>query len=214
MRFTHIAAPPCTNKENRQFQWDPACQDAFDTLKERLAEAPLLVLPRDEDLFVLDTDASNVTVGMVLSQALDSEKLVIAYYSRLHAQTEVNYCTSRNELLTVVEGLRQFRPYVLGRHCMIRTDHDELRWFWRAPNLVGQQARWLDFLGEFDFEIAYRPGYRNRNADALSRRSCRARVFCRGDPPYEGLENRAAVVMGTPTAAKSMKTHETWPLEN
>ena len=56
----------------------------------------------------------------------------------------------------MVEGLRQFRPYVLGLHCVIRTDHAALRWFWRAPNLVRQQARWLDFLGEFDFENIYR----------------------------------------------------------
>ena len=55
-------------KKNRPFQWDPACLDVFDTLKDGLTEAPVLALPRDEGLFVLDTDASIVAVGVVLFQ--------------------------------------------------------------------------------------------------------------------------------------------------
>ena len=129
----------------------------------------MLALPHDVGLFVLYTDASDVAVGVVLFQVLDEEERVIAYHSRLYAQTTINYCTSRKELLAVVEGLRQFRPYVLGRQCMIRADYAALILLWRTTNLVGQQARWLDFLGEFDFGIAYRPGSRHTNADALSR---------------------------------------------
>ena len=75
----------------------------------------MLALSPDEGLFVLDTDASNVAMGVVLSHVQDGEERVIAYYSRLYAQTEVNYCTSRKELLAVVKVLRQFRPYVLSR---------------------------------------------------------------------------------------------------
>ena len=115
-------------------------------MKERLTSAPVLGLPRDDGLFVLDTDASEVATSVVLSQVQDGVERIIAYYNMLYAQAEINYCTTRKELLAVVEGLRQFRPYVLGRHCVVRTDHAALRWFRRAPNLVGQQAWWLDFL--------------------------------------------------------------------
>ena len=87
----------------------------------------MLALPKDEDLFVIDTDAPDVAVGVVLSQVQNGEERVIAYYSRLYAQTEINYCTSRKELLVVVEGLRKFPPYVLGRNCMIRTDRAALK---------------------------------------------------------------------------------------
>ena len=111
----------------------------------------MLALPHD-GLFVLDTDASDVAVGVVLSQVQDGIERVIAYYSRLYAETKVNYCAPYKELLVVVEVLRQFRPS-LRRHCANKTTHAALRWFWWAPDLVGQ-SRWIDFLGEFDFEIA------------------------------------------------------------
>ena len=81
-----------------------------------------------------------------------------------------------------------------------------------GPNLVGQQARWLDFLGEFDFEIVYRLESRHWNADALSRRSCRTCVFNRGDPSLENLEYRVAEVIRTPVVAETVDTHDTWAL--
>ena len=57
------------------------------------------------------------------------------------------------ELLAVVEALRQFRPYILGRHFRMSSDHAALHRFQRAPNLVGQQARWLDVLGDIASEL-------------------------------------------------------------
>ena len=68
----------------------------------------MLALPKHEGLLILYTDASDVAVGVVLSQVQDGEERVIAYYSSLYAQTVINYRTSRKELLAVVEGLRQF----------------------------------------------------------------------------------------------------------
>ena len=79
-----------------------------------------------------------------------------------------------------------------------------------GPNLVGQQASRLDFLGEFDFEIVYRPVSRHRNADALSQRSGRTCVFCRRGLPNRDLENRTAEVVVTPAAAKSVQTPGDW----
>ena len=141
--------------------------------------SPVLALPRDEGKYIVDTDASDAAVGAVLFQIQDGEERPVAYFSRLYSRTEINYCTTRKELVAVVEALWQFRPYVLGHHFRVRSDHAALRWFQRAPNLVGQQARWLDLLGEFDFYVEYRPGYRHGNADTLSRSSCRSCAFCR-----------------------------------
>ena len=99
--------------------------------------SPVLTLLRDEGEYIVDTDASEAAVGAVLSQIQDREERPVAYFSRLYSRTKVNYCTTRKELLAVGEDLRHFRPYVLGRHFRVRTDHAALRWYQRAPNLVG-----------------------------------------------------------------------------
>ena len=190
--FSEIAAPlHALTKKNRRFQWDSDCQSAFETLKQRLVSSPVLGLPNDEGEFVVDTDASEHAVGAVLSQSQDGEERVIAYYSKLYSRSESNYCTSRKELMAVIEALKQFRPYILGRRFRVRSDHAALRYVYWAPNLIGQQARWLDLLGEYNFQIEYRAGSKHQNADALSRRSCRSCAFCSKAPAVECLRTCA-----------------------
>ena len=79
------------------------CQTAFETLKERFVSFPVLGLPNDEGEFVVDTHASEHAVGDVLSQSQDGDERVIAYYSKLYPRSESNYCTSRKELMAVVD---------------------------------------------------------------------------------------------------------------
>ena len=66
-------------------------------------------------------------------------------------------------------ALKTFRTYVLGRHFTLRTDHASLTQLLKSPEPVGQQARYLDLLAEFDFTIIHRSGKSNANADFLSR---------------------------------------------
>jgi hypothetical protein len=130
-------------------------------------------MPKDNGDYRLDTDASNNSIGAVLSQIQDGEERVVAYASRLLTQQEKNYCVTRRELLAVVYFMKHFRPYLLGRKFLVRTDHAALKWLRNMPEPVGQQARWLELLEEYDFEIEHRPGKKHANADALSRRPCR-----------------------------------------
>ena len=78
-----------------------------------------------EGMYVLDTDASDVGLGAVLSQVQGGTERVIAYSSRTMNRSEAKYETTRKELLAVVNGLKQFRQYLLGRHFVIRT----VKWF-------------------------------------------------------------------------------------
>ena len=71
--------------------------------------------------------------------------------------------------------MRYFKQYLLGRQFKIRTDHWALTWLRRTPDPIGQQARWLEVLEEFQFSIEHRPGSRHGNADAMSRRYCKVR---------------------------------------
>ena len=125
-------------------------------------------MPQDEGVFYLDTDASDVGLGAVLSQEQDGSEVVIAYASRALSRPEQNYDVTRRELLAVVYGLRTYKEYLLGRPFVVHTDHAALQWLRRTPEPMGQQARWLDFTEQFQFDVVHRAGSRHGNADGLS----------------------------------------------
>ena len=114
--FASIAAPlHALTRKNAVFRWTEECDVAFRRLKQSLTTAPTLSLPRDDGSYVLDTDASNSGLGVVLPQLQDGEEKVILYASRLLSKAERNYDTTKKELLAVVYGLKQCRQYLLGR---------------------------------------------------------------------------------------------------
>ena len=80
----------------------------------------------------------------------DGKEVVVAHGSRLLSKAERNYSATRRELLTVVTFTHQFRPYLLGRHFTIRTDHSSLQWLQNFKEPEGQLARWMEQLQEFD----------------------------------------------------------------
>jgi len=129
-------------------------------------------MPRDSGEYILDADASDKSLGAVLSQCQDGVERVVAYASRSLDRREMNYCITRKELLAVIHSLKYFKQYLMGRSFTIRSDHAALTWLRRTPDPIGQQARWLEIMEEFDFQIVHRPGDRHGNADALSRRPC------------------------------------------
>jgi len=124
---------------------------------------------------VIDADCAGSAAGAVLQQWQSGQLRVIAYASRALSAAERNYCVTRKEQLAIVYGLKQFRPYVLGHRTVVRTDHAALIYLKTAKEPVGQQARWLDFIAQFDIDLQYRKGSSHANADGLSRRPC--------DPP-------------------------------
>ena len=105
------------------FHWTPECDRAFQKTKQLLTEAPILGYPTADDPFVVDTDASLVGVGAVLSQTQDSKAKVISYFSHRLYKAESNYCVTRRELLAVIKALREFHPYLFGRPFTPCTDH-------------------------------------------------------------------------------------------
>ena len=146
---------------------------AFEELRLRLVTAPILVFPDFSLTFVLDTDASDIGIGAVLSQLQeDGSERVIAYASRVLTRPECRYCVTRKELLAVVFFTRHFRAYLLGRKFCLRTDHGSLTWLRNFKEPEGQLARWMERLQEYDFTISHRPGRKHQNADALSRGPC------------------------------------------
>ena len=158
------------SRKGVEFRWTEEQQASFDDLKFCLTSAPVLGLPMDDGRFVLDTDCSDFAAGAVLSQYQGENLRVIAYASRTLRGAELNYNTTRKEMTAVIYGLKLFQQYLLGRRFLLRTDHAALTSLMKTPDVVGQQARYLDFISQFDFEIVHRPGTSHGNCDSLSRR--------------------------------------------
>ncbi|KAL1122261.1 hypothetical protein AAG570_003666 [Ranatra chinensis] len=111
--------------------------DKFNGIKQALMRAPVLRYPDFTRQFVLTTDASGVAVGAVLSQVENGEDRPVAYASRKLTDAETRYPAIERELLGVVWGVQQFRPYLWGRRFKVRTDHKPLVWVDRgAENVV------------------------------------------------------------------------------
>ncbi len=161
-------------ERTKSFNWTTECQAASDNLRCQLTTTPVLAYPDFTRDFIVDTDVSDSGIGTVLSQVDDDgQERAIAYASRVLSKAERKYCVTRRELLAVVVFLREFRPYVTGRHFTLRTDHGSLTWLRNFRDPEGQLARWLEILQEFDFTIIHRHGSKHTNADALSRIQCR-----------------------------------------
>lgn len=171
--FSLIAKPLFLLTENNvKFNWTFECDLAFEKLKQNLITSPILSFPSGKGEFIIDADASNHGIGVVLSQIQDGKERVISYYSRVFSKSERNYCVTRRELLAVVDAMKSFHHYLCGRKFLVRTDHISLRWLMSFRNLEGQLARWLERLQQYDFEIVHRAGKSHGNADGLSRRPC------------------------------------------
>ena len=159
-------------ENNRKFIWSKECEESFEKIKYALVNAPVLAFPTENDKFILDTDASLTGQGGVLSQVIDGKEKVIGYFSKCFSKTERRYCVTRGELLAIVNSIKFFHHYLLGRNFLVRSDHSSLKWLFNFKNVEGQLARWLTFLSGYDFSIEHRVGKLHSNADALSRRPC------------------------------------------
>ena len=157
-------------KKKGPFSWTEKQQDAFKVIQQALINSATLAYPYPYQPFILDTDASNDTIGAELIQVHEGKEYVISYASKVLTPAQKKYCTTRKELLAVVTFTKQFRNYLLGNQFTIRTDHNSLTWLLRFKTIEGQLARWLEALSEYDMVIQHRSGKNHGNADGLSRR--------------------------------------------
>ncbi|GKA02986.1 putative nucleotidyltransferase, ribonuclease H [Tanacetum coccineum] len=137
----------------KTFDWGEEQELAFQTLKDKFYNAPVLALPDGPEDFVVYCDASGLGLGYVLMQ----RGKVISYASRQLKIHEKNYTTHDLELGAVVFALKIWRHYLYGTNSIIYTDHKSLQHIFnqKEPNM--RQRRWLELFIDYDCEICYHP---------------------------------------------------------
>ena len=138
-------------------------------LKDALCSLPSLTLPVPSDSFLLQTDASGVGLGAVLSVVREDVEWPVAYFSKKLQPRETRYSATELEGLAVVAAVTHFDAYLVTHPFTIETDHRALQFLNTANHSNGRIARWALRLQPYTFNIKYRPGVMNLNADALSR---------------------------------------------
>jgi hypothetical protein len=145
--FSHIARP-LTNflAKDAPFEFDDKCLDAFHILKKALISA-LIIQPPDWSLpFEIICDASDYAVGAVLGQTKDRKHHAIAYASKTLLGPQLNYATTKKELLAVVFAVDKFRSYLIGAKVIVHTDHAALKYLLTKKDAKPRLIRWILLL--------------------------------------------------------------------
>ena len=152
-----------------RIMYSDVLNDEFLYLKSVLCSVPTLTLPVPADSFVLQTDASGIGLGAVLSVLREEVEHPVAFFSKKLLPRERKYSASELEALAVVVAVGHFEAYLITHPFTVVTDHKALTFLNTAQHRNGRLARWAMKLQPFTFNIRYRPGPQNVNADVLSR---------------------------------------------
>lgn len=159
-------------KLKKGFEWTDAHTVAFERLKEKLITSPVLIFPDFKQEFELHCDASGQGISGILAQRRDGLDRPIEYASRELSDREKKQTIDRateKELLAIWWSVKHYRHYLLGRKFTIYTDHKPLIYLNSMCNESSNLMKYKSDLADYDFEIKYKKGKLNSNADALSR---------------------------------------------
>ena len=157
-------------RKNVPFRWTTKCEQAFDKVKNLLTSAPILAIFDSAKPTTIYTDASAVGIGAVLKQTQeDGSEKPVAFFSRKLSEAQRRRKAIYIESLAIRESIRYWKYWLIGRKFHIVTDHKPLA----GLNLKARPDEELGDLAnkllQFDFEISYRKGTLNSEADCLSR---------------------------------------------
>nr|GEV61810.1 reverse transcriptase domain-containing protein [Tanacetum cinerariifolium] len=166
--FSKIARPMTRLLEkDTPFNFSKECVEAFQTLKRKLTEAPILI-SHDWDMpFELMCNASDFAIRAVLGQRQDKHFRPIHYASRTMTEAESNYTTTEKEMLAVVYAFEKFRSYLIMNKSIMYTDHFTLKYLFAKKDSKERLLRWVLLLYEFTFKVIDTKGAENMAVDHL-----------------------------------------------
>ncbi|GKA04316.1 reverse transcriptase domain-containing protein, partial [Tanacetum coccineum] len=153
-------------QKSKTLEWGKEQELTFQTLKDKLCNAPVLALLDGQKDFVVYCDASRIGLGCVLMQ----RGRVISYASRQLKIHEENYTTHDLELGAVVFALKICRHYMYGTKSVLYMDHKSLQHIFSQKELNMRHRHWIELFSDYECGIRYHPGKANVVADALSRK--------------------------------------------
>jgi transposase InsO family protein len=161
-------------KKDQPWKWEKEEQKAFDCVKERITNEPILITFDPDKTTIVETDASDFALGAVISQNdKDGIKKPIAFWSKKLSGPALRYPIYDKEFMAIVEAFKEWRHYLQGsKHkVIVYTDHRNIEYFATTQQLSARQVRYAETLSSFDYVIIHQKGSENGRADALSRRS-------------------------------------------
>ena len=161
--FSQVAAPLHDLLSKPNFCWTPECDQAFQKLKQLLCLSVTLTLQTRDGRFSVTCDASDHAIGYYLEQTdKDGQKRQAAFDGRKLRKTNCNYSTTEKECLTVIQAIKLYLPYLLGRQFYLYTDHESLKWLLtRTQENSGRLWRWVDKFREFQCKVHHIPDTKN-----------------------------------------------------
>ena len=158
-------------RNDEKFVWSKLVQHSFESVKNAIAQSPILGM-YDPNLYVtLTTDASAYGLGAVLTQVKNGEEITIQCASRTLSSAERKYSVGEKEALACIWACEKFNTYLWGRKFCLRTDHQALVTLLKkgSDRQSMRIARWSARLMKYNYDLQYRRGNENKVADALSR---------------------------------------------
>ncbi|KAM2118243.1 hypothetical protein ACFX1R_011686 [Malus domestica] len=193
------------------FHWGPEAAQAFDHLKSIMISPQVLALPNFSQPFELECDASGYGIEAVLQQG----GRPIAFTSQTLGPRNQALSTYERELIAIVYAVKKWQNYLQGRHFVIKTDHNSLKYFLSQRASTPFQQKWVSKLMGYDYEIQYKQGAQNMVADALSRLHD---IPWAKEPVTNNGENGECIAISYPYAGwldelRRSSEHDTWVRE-
>ena len=169
--YSSLLSPATSKKAPSVVSWDQSMLDAFHSLRVSLVDVCVLTVPSLEDVFILNTDASGAGIGAALYVVRDDVELPVAFFSKQLQGAQKMYSATELEGLAMFKAIHHFAHFLWGRRFTVRTDHSALVQLLKSQTLNNRLHGWVLQLMSFDFEVVFRPGAKNLDADGLSRQA-------------------------------------------